>query len=184
MSWERVYPTGYPLFLFRHTLMPTPIQLGSVMVPSGWVEGIKPPLCLWQGSLFDWVEVFHVKIDDNRSSKKWTQRGAYHFIPPMVLLPWLSSASSHNGHSFHYPMASTGSDVYPSAKCMQCCRHPLPLHIIWSLHLSSVDALVDVHRRSHSFPLIHPREVFLAWCWVIIRPLSSHGIVSLSLPRE
>ena len=40
---------------------------------------------------------------------------------------------------------------------MQSCRHPLPLHVTWSLHLSSVDAVVDVHRRSHSFLLIHPQ---------------------------
>ena len=73
------------------------------------------------------------------------------------------------------------ADIYPSAKCMQSCRHRLPLHITWSLHLFSVDTLVDVHERSHSLPLIHPREVFLAWCWVITRPLSSHGIILLSL---
>ena len=36
--------------------------------------------------------------------------------------------------------------------------------------------------RSHSFPFIHPRGVFLAWCWVITRPLSSCGIVLMSLP--
>ena len=41
----------------------------------------------------------------------------------------------------------------------------------------------DVHRRSHSFLLIHPREVILAWCWMITRP-SSCGIVLLSLPRS
>ena len=34
----------------------------------------------------------------------------------------------------------------------------------------------------HSFPFIHPREVFLAWHWVITRPLSSFGVVLLSLP--
>ena len=73
-------------------------------------------------------------------------------------------------------------DIYPSAKCTWSCRHPLPLHITWSLHPSSVDALVDIHGRSHTFPLIHPREVFLAWWWVITQPLSSCGIISLSLP--
>ena len=46
---------------------------------------------------------------------------------------------------------------------------------------SSVDALVDVHGRSHSFPLIHPREVFLAWHWVMAIPSSSCGVVLLSL---
>ena len=105
-----------------------------------------------------------------------------HFIPPMVLLLWLSSMSSHSGHSVLYPMASMGWDVYPSTKCTWSCRHPLPLHITWSLHLSSVDAPADIHGRSHSFLLIHPREVLLAWCWVIARPLSSYDEVLLSLP--
>ena len=70
----------------------------------------------------------------------------------------------------------------PSAKCMQSCRLPLPLHVSWSFHLSSVDTPVDTHWRSHSFPLNHPRQVWLNWCLVITRPLSTHGIVSLSLP--
>ena len=67
--------------------------------------------------------------------------------------------------------------------CQWFCqwRHPHPLHITWNLHPSSVDTLVDVHRRSHSFPLIHPRKVFLIWHWVITRPLSSCGVVLLSL---
>ena len=57
-----------------------------------------------------------------------------------------------------------------------------PLHITLSLHLSSVDAPADVHGRSHSFPLIHPRVVCLVWCWVIARPLLSCDIYFLSLP--
>ena len=110
------------------------------------------------------------------------QGGVYtHFIPPMVLLPWLSSVSSCGSHSVCYPMASTGWDVSPSTKHMQSCRNPLPLHVSWSLYPSSVDALVDIHGRSHSFPLIYPREFFLAWCWVIARPLSSGCVVLLSL---
>ena len=36
-------------------------------------------------------------------------------------------------------------------------------------------------QESHSFPFIHPREVFLDWHWVIARPSSSCGIVLLSL---
>ena len=35
VSWERVYPTGYPPSLFRHVLMPSPSWFGSVMVPCG-----------------------------------------------------------------------------------------------------------------------------------------------------
>ena len=72
-------------------------------------------------------------------------------------------------------------DIYPSTKHMQSCRHPLPMHVTWSLHPSSMDTLVDIHGRSCSFPLIHPREVFLAWCWVIARTLSSR-VFLLSLP--
>ena len=56
-----------------------PCWFGSVMVPCRWVEGIKPPLCQWQGSLYDWVEVFSVKVDDGRLSKNLTWRGAYPF---------------------------------------------------------------------------------------------------------
>ena len=70
----------------------------------------------------------------------------------------------------------------PSAKCTQSRRHPPPLHITWSLHPSSVDAPVDVHGRSCNFPLIHPRNVLLAWNWVITRPLSTCGVFLLSLP--
>ena len=70
----------------------------------------------------------------------------------------------------------------PFAKCMQSCRLSLPLHITWSLHPSSVDALVDVHGRSHNFPLIHPRGVWLDWHWLLTRPLSTHGVILLSLP--
>ena len=53
VNWERVFPTGYPPFLFKHTLMATPSQFGSVMVPCRWVEGIKTPIFWWQGSLYN-----------------------------------------------------------------------------------------------------------------------------------
>ena len=114
--------------------------------------------------------------------KTWHGEVHTHSIPPVVLLPWLSSMSSHGSHLGSYLMASMGYDIYPSIKCTWSCGHPCPLHITWSLHLSFVDASVNIHGRSHNFPSIHPREVFLAWCWLIARPLSYHGIVSLSLP--
>ena len=84
----------------------------------------------------------------------------------------------------HYPMASTGSDITSLAKCtcLFLCQHPH--HIIWDLHPSSVDTPADVHRRSHNFPLIHPREVLLAGCWVTALPLLSCGIIVISLPLE
>ena len=48
----------------------------------------------------------------------------------------------------------------------------------------SVDAPVDVHGRSHNLPLIHPREVLLAGCWMTTWPLLSCGIITSSLPAE
>ena len=96
--------------------------------------------------------------------------------------------SSCGGHPVHYLLASMGWHPSLHQMHMWSCqpflqrRHPCLLHITWNLHPSSVDAPVDVHGRSHSFPFIHPREVFLVWCWLITRPLSSCGIVSLSLP--
>ena len=74
-------------------------------------------------------------------------------------------------------MASVGSDIIPSAKHMWSIRLPCLLHITWSHHPSSVDALADVHGRSHNFPLIHPMEVLLDWHWVTAQPLFSCGII-------
>ena len=59
-----------------------------------------------------------------------------------------------------------------------------PHHVTWDLYPSSVDALLDVHGRSCNFPLIHPREVCLAGCWVTALPLLSCGIIICSLPLE
>ena len=114
--------------------------------------------------------------------KTWHRGVHTHFIPPVVLLTWLSSMSSHGTCPVSYPMASMGWDIYPSAKFMWSCRHSHPLYITWSPHLFSVDAPVDVHGKSCSFPFIHPGEVFLTRCWAITRPSSSCGVVSLSLP--
>ena len=47
-----------------------------------------------------------------------------------------------------------------------------------------LDALVDIHGRSHNFPLIHPREVLLAGHWVTTQPLFSCGTILPSLPLE
>ena len=115
-------------------------------------------------------------------------RGVYtHFHTPVVLLPCSGSVSRCGGHPVTIQWY-LWVDVYPSTKYMWSClpfcqqRHPHPLHMAQELHPSLVDALADIHWRSHSFLFIHPREVFLAWCWVITRPSSSCGIVLLSLP--
>ena len=119
--------------------------------------------------------------------RAWHSRGYTHFIPQWsyyhVPVLWVVMVVIQSAIYWHL-----WADVYPSTKCMWVCqpfcqrRHPCLLHIAWNLHPSSMDAPADIHRRSQSFPFIHPREVFLAWCRVIIRPLSSCGVVLLSLP--
>ena len=92
--------------------------------------------------------------------------------------------SSCVSHGVHHLMASMDSNIIPSAKCMHSFRYPHPLHITWSLHLSSVDALVDIHGRCHNSPLINPMEVLLVEHWVTTQPLLSCGIIISSLPLE
>ena len=106
-----------------------------------------------------------------------TWHGGVHtcFISPMVLLLWLSSMSI-SWELFSHPMASTGWDMLSLHQTHVDIHSHYMLPRVFTQ--SSVDAPVNVHRKSHSFPLIHPREVFLAWCWVITRLLSSHGMVS------
>ena len=91
-------------------------------------------------------------------------------------LPWPSSMSGHICHGVHYLPASIGIDVVPSALCMYSFQGLQPHRIIWSLHLSSVDALVDIHSRSHNFPFFHTREALLVGHWVTALPLFSCSI--------
>ena len=84
----------------------------------------------------------------------------------------------------HYQIASMGSDIIPSAKhtCSFWCLQPH--HVTWGLHSSSVDALADIHGRSHNFPLIHPREVLLAGHWVTMLPIFFCVVTLVSPPVE
>ena len=114
--------------------------------------------------------------------KTWHRGVLTHSIPLWScnhdLVLWVVMAVILSAVQWHL----RAEDIYPSTKCRQSCRHLLPLHITLSLHPSLVDAPVGIQGRSHNFPLIHPREVLLAWCWVIARPLSTCGAISLSLP--
>ena len=167
--------------------MPMPISswFGSVMVPHGslWISwGNRATLSSVAGVPLQlsghiphqvrWQQVIKELDTEGHIPISYPQWSFYHDSVPWVVVAVIQCAIQWH----------LWADVYPSAKHMQSFRHPLPLHVTWSLHPSSVDALTDIHRRSHSFPLIHPREVFLAWCWVIARPLSPHGIIPLSLP--
>ena len=103
-----------------------------------------------------------------------------HFTPPFFVwpcLPWPSSVIGHIPLGVHYLPASMGIDVIPSTLHMHSFWGLQPHHITCGLHLSSVDALVDVHSRSHNFPFFHPREALLVGHQVTALPLSSCGIL-------
>ena len=140
---------------------------------------------VYKGSLFMWVGVLYVREEDAGSSILLTWKGTYPLQPPLGLAKlWPSSMSSCVGHEVHHLMASTGKDIIPSAKCTCSFQYLCLLHITWCLHPSSVDALADIHGRSHNFLLIHPREVLLTKHWVTTWPLLSCGDTTSSLPSE
>ena len=58
-----------------------------------------------------------------------------------------------------------------------------PNHFTCGLHLSSMDAPVDIHDSSCNFLFFHPREALLVGCWVTALPLSFCGVLSLSPPE-
>ena len=108
-----------------------------------------------------------------------------HFTPPILFaLPAVTQSSEWQLPSFG--SLSTGVNGYrhhPSALCMCPSRGPKPNHFTWSLHPSSVDALVDVHDPSCNFPYFHPWEAFLAGHRVTTLPSCSCGISPASPPK-
>ena len=148
-------------------------------------ESIKPPFWLMAGVLLQLGGSTPHQGGRCQFIHPPDMEGYLPITPPFLVL-WTrpSSVSSCVGHGVHCPMASMDSDVIPSAKCtcsFQCLH---PLYITWSLHPSSVDALVDVHGRSCNFPLIYTREVLLSRHWVTTQPLLSCGIITSSFPLE
>ena len=64
-----------------------------------------------------------------------------------------------------------GYRCHPSALRMCSFQGLWPNHLACGLHLSSVDAAVDIHNPSHNFPFLHPREAFQVGHWVTTLPL-------------
>ena len=103
-----------------------------------------------------------------------------HSTPPILFcpcLPWSSPMIGCIPLGVHYLPASMCIDVIPSALHMCSFQSLQSNHITCGLHPSSVDALVDIHDRSHNFPFFHPREALLVGHWVPALPLSSCGIL-------
>ena len=145
-----------------------PSQLVQWWYKATFLLAARVPLYLG-GSTLHWGE-------DASSSILLTWRVLTHYTPQFGLAKlWPSSMSSCVGHGVHHLMTYMGKDIIPLAKCMCSFQWLCLLHITCCLHLSSVDALADVHGRSCNFPLIHPREVLLARHWVSAWPLLSCG---------
>ena len=77
-------------------------------------------------------------------------------INGLTLVPLPSSADNELLHAHNPPLGTF---------------HP------WSFW----DVLSDIHGRTHSFPLIHPRGVLLVWCNMDTRQSAHCGIFSISL---
>ena len=77
------------------------------------------------------------------------------------------------------------ADISPSAVICwhwtpSCSQSPLGTFHPWSC----MDVLANIHGRTHSFPLIHPRGVLLTWCKVGARQSAHCGDSSFSLPSR
>ena len=135
--------------------------------------------------LFRWVGAFHIREVDYLVLL--SDIGVtYPFHPPFCLaLPTMTQFCDWSHSSWvHYPPASMGIDIIPSALCMCSFQGLQPSHITCGLHPSSLDAPVDIHCRSHNFPFFYPREALLVGQWVTSLPLSSCGILFFSPPTE
>ena len=174
-----------PLFLEEHIL----VLWLSILVSSLFstlsflMQGMKPPLYRWKGSLFWWVGAFHIREVDRCCHSSW-HGGTYPFHSPLCYvwpcLPWPSSVSGCIHHGVHYLPASMGIDVTPFTLCTCSFLGLQPHHVAWGLHPSSVDALVDIHSRNHNFLFFHTREALLVGSWVTALPLFSCDVLSLS----
>ena len=92
---------------------------------------------------------------------------------------WSSSVLSNGIHGLtSIPPPSACNPVHHSVNEDIHVHYTWPrnfTHLWWTLWLAYMGEAIDSH-------LYHPREVSLAWCWVITRPSSSCGVVLLSLP--
>ena len=103
-----------------------------------------------------------------------------HFTPPILFglayhdpVQWFGRIP----HWVHYPPASMGIDIMPSALWTCSFWSLQPNHFTCGLHPSLVDTPVDVYGISHNFPFFHPREALLVGHQVTTLPLFSCSIL-------
>ena len=108
-------------------------------------------------------------------------------LPPYfcLALPALTQFSEWQHSSLGLLSASiNGYRHRPSALHMCSFWGLQPNHFTCGLHLSSVDALVDIHGLSCNFPFFHPREALLVGHWVTAFPSFSCSVLFSSPPME
>ena len=131
-------PCGPPPLFCGHALMPQLLSSsGAVVVlklPVWWNKGTKPPSSWQQGSLFNWLDVLCIRVEDINLLQILTWRGTYPLHTPFwSCIPWPSSMSTCVGHGVYHLLASMGIYIIPLAKCTCSFRCLHPLHITWSL---------------------------------------------------
>ena len=106
-----------------------------------------------------------------------------HFTPPILILAL--SAMTQFSEWQHSSVGSLSASIngyrhHPSA--LRTCPSGVQQsnHLTCGLHLSSVDAPVDVHDPSCNFPFFHPWEALLVGHWVSALPFCSCGIITSS----
>ena len=157
----------YPIFSLMSTsscaLAVDSSFLASSNFLSSSMEGMKPPLYGWQGSLFWWVGVFCIREVDRHCHSSWCRGYLPISLPPFVwpCQLWPSSVSGCIQHGVHYLPASMDIDIIPSALHMCSFWGLQPHHLTCGLYPSSVDALVDIHGRSQTSHLSIPGKL----CW-------------------
>ena len=106
-----------------------------------------------------------------------------HFI--YLALPAMTQFSEWQHSSLGSLSTSiSGYGCCPSALHTCSFRGLQPNHFTCGLHLSSVDAPVDVHNPSCNFPFFQPREALLVGHWVTALPSLSCGVLFPSSPKE
>ena len=90
-----------------HALMPwLSSSSGAVVVLVllvWWSEGIKPPSSWWQGSLFNWVGLLCIRVEDVNSSWILTWRGTYPLHPPFLVLQTVTQFHEYLCQSWDSP---------------------------------------------------------------------------------
>ena len=166
--------------IWHYTLISGRAHPHALAVNSGvYMGGYGTTLHRQWGSLFRWAGAFHIREVDHFVI--FPDMGVtYPFHSPHFCLALHTVTQFCDWSHSSWGSLSTSINGYRHCSlCLHTCSFGglQPHHITCGPHPSSVDALVDVHGRSHNFFFFHPREALLVGHWVIALPLSSCDIL-------